>query len=252
MDFQKQIKMATESKETHKIIAATYEPKKEMFCVPKDWNVDDIVIKWGVLYYKGEEVEGNCPVHVFEDIEKIPLEIEDTDDYDDYFDCLCEEPNKEESEGNDDLPPLEATSYDTIVCWGAGDGTVDLVSFLIDDNKFSEDEDKAHNYMGEKYDDWGTFITLRDCRSTPIDVKELDDEGNDDLPPLEATSYDNISKWFDEEEFDSDMGFNELLDYAEKQFECSFLPFGEPSLERTDKQNRHDWLYIKWSTFQNE
>jgi len=75
---------------------------------------------------------------------------------------------------------------------------------------------------------------------------DSDDEGNDDLPPLEATSYENISKWFDEEEFDTTISWNSLIDYAGKQFECSFLPIGELSLERIDIQNRHDWLLLKF------
>jgi len=80
--------MATKmNSKTHKVIVATYCVPETIYAVPIDWNVDEITIKYGTVYYKGEEVE-------LESVEmtgdsKYPSTIEDTDDYEleDYFDC---------------------------------------------------------------------------------------------------------------------------------------------------------------------
>jgi hypothetical protein len=78
--------MATKmNSNTHKVVVAYYAPKT-MYAVPIDWDVKDITIRYGTVYYKGTEVE-------LESVEiedsKYPRTIQETDDYEleTYFDC---------------------------------------------------------------------------------------------------------------------------------------------------------------------
>jgi hypothetical protein len=44
----------TMNSETHKVITATYFMPQDHFAVPIDWDIEDIDVMWGKLYYKGE------------------------------------------------------------------------------------------------------------------------------------------------------------------------------------------------------
>jgi hypothetical protein len=72
--------------ETHKIVTAEYDGPDIMYCVPKDWDLEDIEVRWGIFYYKG--VEQELPQRVIEPDGKRPkwIHIEDYD-VSDYFDC---------------------------------------------------------------------------------------------------------------------------------------------------------------------
>jgi hypothetical protein len=80
--------MATKmNSNTHKVVIAKYYPPKTIYAVPVDWDVEDITIRYGFVYYKGEEVQ-------LESVElegdtKYPKTIEESDDFDleQYFDC---------------------------------------------------------------------------------------------------------------------------------------------------------------------
>jgi len=85
--------MATEMEDkdkTHKIVTAEFAGPDVMYCVPKDWDLDDIQIRWGIFWYKG--VEQDLPERVLEATSELPKRIYVEEDYDvsDYFDC--EEP----------------------------------------------------------------------------------------------------------------------------------------------------------------
>ena len=71
---------------THKVITATYCPREVVYAVPIDWDVEDIHIKYGEFYYKGELKD----VLEFE-IEpeyKYPEDIKDNDyELEQFFDC---------------------------------------------------------------------------------------------------------------------------------------------------------------------
>jgi len=70
---------------THKIISATYT-SEYLYAVPIDWEIEDIIIKYGNLYYKQEEQ--NVKKEEYEPDWKYPNQIEDTDlDLEDYFEC---------------------------------------------------------------------------------------------------------------------------------------------------------------------
>jgi hypothetical protein len=81
--------MATKmNSNTHKVVVATYyDAPDTIYAVPIDWNVDDIVIRYGTVYYKGEKVELES-VEMKGDF-KHPSTIEETDEYDleEYFEC---------------------------------------------------------------------------------------------------------------------------------------------------------------------
>ena len=80
---------------THKIITATYEPPELYFLVPIDWEIEDIIIKYDWISYKGEKKD--VPVKEMNLCHKWPMDIEkaDWEDVAGYFSC-CEE--KEEQE----------------------------------------------------------------------------------------------------------------------------------------------------------
>jgi hypothetical protein len=58
-----------------------------MYAVPIDWDVKDITIRYGRVFYKGTEVELKS-VEI-EGGMKYPSTIEETDEYDleEYFEC---------------------------------------------------------------------------------------------------------------------------------------------------------------------
>ena len=69
-----------------KLLTAKYI-QYEHYKIPLEWDVKDINIKWGTLYYKGEEVK--VPYLEGELDMKRPSEIEDDEvaDLELYFDC---------------------------------------------------------------------------------------------------------------------------------------------------------------------
>jgi hypothetical protein len=85
--------MATKmNSNTHKVMVARYEGPDILYAVPKDWDLEKVLIKWGVFYYDGEEV--NPPKVETEPDGKFPIEVEDgSNDYhlDQWFDCEEEE-----------------------------------------------------------------------------------------------------------------------------------------------------------------
>ena len=80
---------------THKIITAFYCTLEHHFVVPIDWETEDIMIKYGYVFYKGEEK--NAPVYEMEGDTKYPESIKDADweDVAGYFSC-CESDEEEE------------------------------------------------------------------------------------------------------------------------------------------------------------
>jgi len=80
-------KMATKD-ETHKLVTAEYDGPDTMYCVPKDWDLEDIEVRWGIFYYKG--IEQELPQLVLEPNGKRPKRIYVEEDYDvsHYFDCV--------------------------------------------------------------------------------------------------------------------------------------------------------------------
>ena len=86
---------------THKIIIATYT-NEYLYAVPIDWEVNDIKIKDGTLYYKQKEQD--VPKEEYEPNYTYPNQIEDYEDgnLEYYFDC---EEVEEEEEECDAHPP---------------------------------------------------------------------------------------------------------------------------------------------------
>jgi hypothetical protein len=70
--------------ETHKVIRAVYTTY-QLFAVPKDWEMDDISVKYSTLYYKDEVVGGVLPELDMKYADD--LTEEDFEDYECYFDC---------------------------------------------------------------------------------------------------------------------------------------------------------------------
>ena len=56
-----------------KFICATYEPDKHYYKIPKEWDLKDIRIVWGTVYYKNVEQDLKC--WEMEDDEKYPQAI---------------------------------------------------------------------------------------------------------------------------------------------------------------------------------
>lgn len=69
-----------------KVLVASYITE-EYYKIPIDWDLEDVGIKWGKLYYKNEEVI--VPMQEGEHDMKRPddMEIRDMDEYEDFFDC---------------------------------------------------------------------------------------------------------------------------------------------------------------------
>jgi len=82
--------MATKmNSKTHKVISATYT-YEYLYAVPIDWDVKDITMRYGELFYKQEKKD--VPKEEYEPDMKYPNQIEDADvDIEDYFDCEEEE-----------------------------------------------------------------------------------------------------------------------------------------------------------------
>jgi len=88
--------------ETHKLVAAEYDGPDTMYCVPKEWDLDDIEVRWGIFYYKGVEQDlpqlvlepdGKRPKRIYEDIEN---------DVSTYFDCEDEDADEDADEDDED------------------------------------------------------------------------------------------------------------------------------------------------------
>ena len=79
------------SKSTHKTVKAVYAAPERVFCVPKDWNLDDVEVLFDDFYYKG--VKQDVPSVLQESEMKIAYDV--TEDMDDdliaWFDCEDDE-----------------------------------------------------------------------------------------------------------------------------------------------------------------
>lgn len=72
--------------ETHKAIVATYSSISEtIFAVPIEWKLEDVVIKYDCIYYKGIE-QFHLQKVINESDKKYPADIIE-DDLEIYFDC---------------------------------------------------------------------------------------------------------------------------------------------------------------------
>jgi len=78
------------SKQTHKIVKATYAPPERVFCVPKDWALDEVDVVFDELYYKG--VKQDVPSVLWESEMKCMYDITEELDSDViiWFDCEAE------------------------------------------------------------------------------------------------------------------------------------------------------------------
>jgi len=87
--------------ETHKVIIATYS-QEVLYAVPIDWDIKDIIIKYGELFYKEEKKD--VPEKQLEVDYKYPNQFEDWEvDIEDYFDCEEEEEDESEDETKDNF-----------------------------------------------------------------------------------------------------------------------------------------------------
>jgi len=71
--------MASLTDPRYKVVVALYEPAEHFFKIPAHWQLDDVFIKWGNLYYKDEEM--NVPNQLNEPSYNRPIDI-DFKDYD--------------------------------------------------------------------------------------------------------------------------------------------------------------------------
>ena len=86
-----------------KVLEAISQEPSTLYKIPADWAIEDIVVRYGILYYKGKKKE--CPIYEVEGQQKYAkLEITDDYDIDEYFDCEDEDKNdsEDDSEGEDD------------------------------------------------------------------------------------------------------------------------------------------------------
>tara|TARA_R110001606_G_scaffold391319_1_gene559292 strand:- start:60 stop:290 length:231 start_codon:yes stop_codon:yes gene_type:complete len=67
-----------------KVIEAVYETET-LYEIPDEWDIADVNIKYGQLYYKGVLQEGIKSVDLESDM-KYPMSIEDTDGLEYMFD----------------------------------------------------------------------------------------------------------------------------------------------------------------------
>jgi hypothetical protein len=80
------INATTMNSETHKVITATFFTPEYHYAVPIEWELKDIDVKWGRLYYKGEQKE--VPMQESEVDLKYPTEINENEyDLEQFFDC---------------------------------------------------------------------------------------------------------------------------------------------------------------------
>ena len=79
------------SKSTHKIVKAVYAAPERAFCVPKDWNLDDVEIIFDDFYYKGVKQDVSSVLQESE--MKIVYDV--TEDLDNdivaWFDCEADD-----------------------------------------------------------------------------------------------------------------------------------------------------------------
>tara|TARA_R110002153_G_scaffold231214_6_gene384452 strand:- start:4573 stop:4776 length:204 start_codon:yes stop_codon:yes gene_type:complete len=59
-----------------------------------------------------------------------------------------------------------------IVFWGATDGSIDIITFVIDEEKYDEDDKKATEYMEQNYEEWGSYT---EHQNILIDIKNIDE-----------------------------------------------------------------------------
>jgi len=75
------------SKDSHKIVKAVYAAPERVFCVPREWNLDDVEVLFDEFYYKG--VKQDVPNVLWESEMKIVYDV--TEDLDNdliaWFDC---------------------------------------------------------------------------------------------------------------------------------------------------------------------
>ena len=64
-------------KQEYKCITALYEPREQYFKIPEEWDVKDIIVKWGKLFYKGECQD--VPEEESEGDRKYPQQINEED-----------------------------------------------------------------------------------------------------------------------------------------------------------------------------
>lgn len=84
--FKRVIKSKKPKVPKFKVLEAISQTPSTLYKIPDEWAIEDIVVRYGILYYKGEEKE--CPTYEVEGQQKY-AELEITDDYDidEYFDC---------------------------------------------------------------------------------------------------------------------------------------------------------------------
>ena len=78
--------ISVEPKDKFKVIEVITHQPSTLYKIPDEWDVKDISVEYGTLYYKGEMVD--CPAVEIEG-ELSTADIKNTDDYDmdNYFDC---------------------------------------------------------------------------------------------------------------------------------------------------------------------
>jgi hypothetical protein len=86
-----------------KFICATYFPQQNVYQIPKEWELKDIHIKYGTLYYKSKAQDLEC-LETTDDF-KEPQEITNVyknnflyEQAEEFFDCEPEEEEPEEEE----------------------------------------------------------------------------------------------------------------------------------------------------------
>ena len=90
--------MASLTNPKYRVVVALYEPAEHFFKIPAHWDMDDVYVKWGTIYYKNEEI--NVPSQLNEPDYKRPIDIEfrDYDELSSYF--LPESESESESESD--------------------------------------------------------------------------------------------------------------------------------------------------------
>lgn len=90
MDIIKEESTKPIKKETHMTLNAIYEPRLIYFIVPKHWNLDEIDVRYDIIYYKGVNVNDYLKRWDIEHESKFPEQIIVDDDggwMDEYYDC---------------------------------------------------------------------------------------------------------------------------------------------------------------------
>jgi hypothetical protein len=79
------------SKDTHKIVKAIYAAPERVFCVPKNWDLDDVEIIFDEFYYKG--VKQDVPSVLQDSDMKITYDVTEdlNNDLIAWFDCEADE-----------------------------------------------------------------------------------------------------------------------------------------------------------------